>query len=101
MKSTNRFLKVRRSPCDRCLSCGTTPTASGNVRHNYIPNWLKLANEGRIFCAAELSHQTNTLPEVWPRAPPAGSPVRRLRTLHDEFGAVTIGGLRWSASIKP
>jgi glutamate synthase (NADPH/NADH) small chain len=40
--------------------------------HNYIPNWLKLANEGRIFEAAELSHQTNTLPEVCGRARPAG-----------------------------
>ncbi|MEX0634170.1 hypothetical protein M8494_28315 [Serratia ureilytica] len=48
---------------------------------HYIPNWLKLANEGRIMEAADLAHQTNSLPEVCGRVP-AGSPVRRL--LHPE-----------------
>jgi len=32
--------------------------------HNYIPNWLKLIEEGNLFEAAELSHKTNSLPEV-------------------------------------
>ena len=33
-------------------------------RHNYIPNWLKLISEGRIFQvrAEHPGHQTNTLP---------------------------------------
>lgn len=61
--------------------------------HNYIPNWLKLANEGRIFEAAELSHQTNTLPEVCGRVCPQDRLCEGSCTLNDEFGAVTIGNI--------
>ncbi len=53
-----------KAQADRCLSCGNPYCEWKCPVHNYIPNWLKLANEGRIFEAAELSHQTNTLPEV-------------------------------------
>ncbi|MCW7198624.1 hypothetical protein OHD55_14070 [Escherichia coli] len=53
-----------KAQADRCLSCGNPYCEWKCPVHNYIPNWLKLANEGRIFEAAELSHQTN---------PPAGS----------------------------
>ncbi|MHB7160007.1 hypothetical protein ACYCI6_22160, partial [Klebsiella pneumoniae] len=65
-----------KAQADRCLSCGNPYCEWKCPVHNYIPNWLKLANEGRIFEAAELSHQTNTLPEVGggggPPAPPGG-----------------------------
>ncbi len=59
-----------KAQADRCLSCGNPYCEWKCPVHNYIPNWLKLANEGRIFEAAELSHQTNTLPEVCGRVCP-------------------------------
>ena len=48
----------------RCLECGNPYCEWKCPVHNYIPNWLKLLAEGNLFEAAELSHQTNTLPEV-------------------------------------
>ncbi|MBR9805106.1 FAD-dependent oxidoreductase, partial [bacterium] len=59
--------------------------------HNYIPNWLKLIAEGNIIEAAELSHQTNTLPEVCGRVCPQDRLCEGACTLNDGFGAVTIG----------
>ena len=44
----------------RCLACGNPYCEWKCPVHNYIPNWLKLISEGRIFEAAELCHQTNT-----------------------------------------
>ena len=48
----------------RCLECGNTYCEWKCPVHNFLPNWLKLLAEGNLFVAAELSHQTNTLPEV-------------------------------------
>ena len=48
----------------RCLECGNPYCEWKCPVHNYIPNWLKLVNEGRLFEAAELAHQTNSLPSV-------------------------------------
>jgi glutamate synthase (NADPH/NADH) small chain len=59
--------------------------------HNFIPNWLKLLDEGRLFEAAELSHQTNSLPEVCGRVCPQDRLCEGACTLNDGFGAVTIG----------
>lgn len=82
-----------KAQADRCLSCGNPYCEWKCPVHNYIPNWLKLANEGRIFEAAELSHQTNTLPEVCGRVCPQDRLCEGSCTLHDEFGAVTIGNI--------
>ena len=50
--------------------------------HNFIPNWLKLVAEGNLFEAAELSHQTNTLPEVCGRVCPQDACARaRVRSM--------------------
>ncbi|RYZ15515.1 MAG: glutamate synthase small subunit, partial [Sphingobacteriales bacterium] len=54
----------------RCLSCGNPYCEWKCPVHNYIPNWLKLVTEGQLFRAAELCHQTNTLPEVCGRVCP-------------------------------
>lgn len=61
--------------------------------HNFIPNWLKLVSEGNILAAAELSHQTNTLPEVCGRVCPQDRLCEGACTLNDGFGAVTIGSV--------
>lgn len=55
---------------DRCLECGNPYCEWKCPVHNYIPNWLKLVSEGNLEQAAELSHQTNTLPEICGRVCP-------------------------------
>ncbi|MEJ2530981.1 MAG: FAD-dependent oxidoreductase [Halioglobus sp.] len=75
----------------RCLECGNPYCEWKCPVHNYIPNWLKLVAEGNLFEAAELSHQTNTLPEVCGRVCPQDRLCEGACTLEDGFGAVTIG----------
>ena len=75
----------------RCLSCGNPYCEWKCPVHNYIPNWLKLISEGNIFEAAELCHQTNSLPEVCGRVCPQDRLCEGTCTLNDGFGAVTIG----------
>lgn len=78
---------------DRCLDCGNPYCEWKCPVHNFIPQWLALANEGRILEAAELSHKTNSLPEVCGRVCPQDRLCEGACTLNDEFGAVTIGSI--------
>jgi glutamate synthase (NADPH/NADH) small chain len=75
----------------RCLACGNPYCEWKCPVHNYIPNWLKLIAEGNILAAADLAHQTNTLPEVCGRVCPQDRLCEGACTLNDGFGAVTIG----------
>ncbi len=75
----------------RCLECGNPYCEWKCPVHNFIPDWLKLVAEGNLFEAAELSHQTNTLPEVCGRVCPQDRLCEGACTLNDGFGAVTIG----------
>ena len=77
----------------RCLGCGNPYCEWKCPVHNFIPNWLKLVSEGNILAAAELSHQTNTLPEVCGRVCPQDRLCEGACTLNDGFGAVTIGSV--------
>ena len=77
----------------RCLGCGNPYCEWKCPVHNFIPNWLKLVSEGNILAAAELSHQTNTLPEVCGRVCPQDRLCEGACTLADGFGAVTIGSV--------
>jgi glutamate synthase (NADPH/NADH) small chain len=77
----------------RCLSCGNPFCEWKCPVHNYIPNWLKLINEGNLFEAAELSHSTNSLPEVCGRICPQDRLCEGACTLNDGLGAVTIGSI--------
>jgi len=79
------------SQSHRCLECGNPYCEWKCPVHNFIPNWLKLIAEGNVFEAAELSHQTNTLPEVCGRICPQDRLCEGACTLEDGFGAVTIG----------
>lgn len=81
------------SQADRCLDCGNPYCQWKCPVHNYIPQWLKLANEGRIIEAVELSHETNSLPEVCGRVCPQDRLCEQACTLNDDFGAVTIGNI--------
>lgn len=77
---------------DRCLDCGNPYCEWKCPVHNYIPDWLKLAAEGKIFAAAELCHQTNSLPEVCGRVCPQDRLCEGACTING-FGAVTIGNI--------
>ncbi|MBT8096900.1 MAG: FAD-dependent oxidoreductase [Woeseia sp.] len=77
----------------RCLSCGNPYCEWKCPVHNYIPNWLKLIEEGRLFEAAELSHQTNSLPEICGRICPQDRLCEGACTLNDGLGAVSIGNI--------
>ena len=79
---------------DRCLACGNPYCEWKCPVHNYIPNWLKLVAEGKLFKAAELSHRTNSLPEVCGRVCPQDRLCEGSCTLGEGgFGAVTIGNV--------
>ncbi|MDN0076641.1 FAD-dependent oxidoreductase [Crenobacter sp. SG2303] len=78
----------------RCLSCGNPYCEWECPVHNYIPNWLKLVQEGRLFEAAEMSHKTNSLPEICGRVCPQDRLCEGSCTLNQGgFGAVTIGSV--------
>ncbi len=78
---------------DRCLACGNPYCEWKCPVHNYIPNWLKLVAEGNIKEAAEMSHRTNSLPEICGRICPQDRLCEGACTLNDDFGAVTIGAI--------
>jgi len=82
-----------RMQADRCLGCGIPYCEWKCPVHNYIPDWLKLAGEGRIIEAAELCHLTNSLPEVCGRVCPQDCLCEGACTLYEEYGAVTIGSV--------
>jgi glutamate synthase (NADPH/NADH) small chain len=85
--------KVAASQSMRCLDCGNPYCEWKCPVHNYIPNWLALVAENRIIEAAELCHQTNSLPEVCGRVCPQDRLCEGDCTLNDGFGAVTIGSI--------
>ncbi len=77
----------------RCISCGNPYCEWKCPVHNYIPDWLKLVNEGHLFEAAELSHATNTLPEICGRICPQDRLCEGACTMNDGVGAITIGSV--------
>ncbi|VAW94892.1 Glutamate synthase [NADPH] small chain [hydrothermal vent metagenome] len=85
--------KIAKYQADRCLHCGNPYCEWKCPVHNYIPNWLQLIAEGNIIKAAELSHSTNSLPEICGRVCPQDRLCEGACTLNDEFGAVTIGSI--------
>lgn len=86
-------LDTARAQADRCLACGNPYCEWRCPVHNYIPNWLKLVQEGNIIKAAELSHNTNPLPEICGRVCPQDQLCEGACTLATGFGAVTIGSI--------
>ena len=81
------------SQAGRCLSCGNPYCEWKCPVHNYIPDWLRLVEEGKLFEAAELSHQTNSLPEICGRVCPQDRLCEGACTLNDGIGAVSIGNV--------
>ena len=97
--------KTAADQAGRCLHCGNPYCEWQCPVHNYIPNWLQLVNEGNLLQAAELSHRTNSLPEMCGRICPqdrlcegactlnesSGWPLRE--TDDQNLGPVTIGAI--------
>jgi glutamate synthase (NADPH/NADH) small chain len=82
---------------ERCLDCGNPYCEHACPVHNYIPDWLKLVQEGRLFEAATLMHETNPLPEICGRVCPQDRLCEGACTLEQgDFGAVTIGSIERS-----
>src|SRR6202034_244379 len=81
------------SQARRCIACGNPFCEWKCPVHNYIPNWLKLIEEGNLFEAAELSHRTNSLPEMCGRICPQDRLCEGACNLNDGLGAVAIGSI--------
>ena len=78
----------------RCLKCGDHSICEWTCPlHNHIPQWIELVKAGNINAAVELSHQTNTLPEITGRVCPQDRLCEGACTIRDEHGAVTIGNI--------
>ncbi|MBJ6384499.1 formate-dependent uric acid utilization protein AegA [Enterobacter cloacae] len=78
----------------RCLKCGEHSICEWTCPlHNHIPQWIERVRAGDIVGAAELSHQTNCLPEITGRVCPQDRLCEGACTLRDASGAVTIGNI--------
>ncbi len=101
VKRQSEFVEIYRpndkqeieSQAARCLDCGNPYCEWKCPLHNYIPNWLELISQNRLMEAADLVHQTNSLPEVCGRVCPQDRLCEGACTLNDDFGAVTIGNI--------
>ena len=82
---------------ERCIDCGNPYCEHACPVHNYIPNWLRLVQQGNVLEAATLMHETNPLPEICGRVCPQDRLCEGACTLEQTaFGAVTIGSIeRW------
>ena len=88
------ILKKAAEQSSRCSQCGVPFCQTGCPLENNIPDWLRLAAEGRLREAYEVSAETNPAPEICGRICPQdrlceGSCVIE-RSGH---GAVTIGSV--------
>jgi glutamate synthase (NADPH/NADH) small chain len=97
----------------RCSQCGVPFCQNKCPLHNDIPDWLRLAAEGRTREAYELSAATSTMPEVCGRICPQDRLCEGACVVEQAgFGTVTIGAVErylsetawaegWVAPLKP
>ena len=81
----------------RCAQCGVPFCQSACPLQNNIPDWLRLASEGRHEEAWRLSEATSTLPEICGRICPQDRLCEGACTLEQSgWETVTIGSVeRW------
>ena len=84
-------LESVKEQSSRCLDCGNPYCEWKCPLHNYIPDWLKLAQIGSIHEAADLCHETNSFPEICGRICPQEKLCEGACTLNTGYEAVTIG----------
>lgn len=79
---------------DRCLYCAQKAWCNWTCPlHNSIPDFIRLVKEGRVIEAAELCHQSSSLPEICGRVCPQDRLCEGACTLKNEGGSVAIGNL--------
>ncbi|MGK3142518.1 FAD-dependent oxidoreductase [Pantoea sp. C2G6] len=83
-----------RYETERCLYCAQKAWCNWTCPlHNAIPGFIRLAAEGKIVEAAELCHQTSSLPEVCGRVCPQDRLCEGACTLNGQPDAVSIGNI--------
>lgn len=97
----------------RCSQCGVPFCQQGCPLQNNIPDWLKLAAEGRLEEAWRVSSATNNMPEICGRICPQDRLCEGICTIEQSgHGTVTIGSIEkyitdtawaegWVQPIKP
>ena len=97
----------------RCSQCGVPFCQQGCPLSNNIPDWLKLAAEGRLEEAWRVSSSTNNMPEICGRICPQDRLCEGICTIEQSgHGTVTIGSIEkyitdtawaegWVQPIKP
>ena len=81
----------------RCAQCGVPFCQSGCPLQNNIPDWLRLASEGRVEEAWRLSEATSAMPEICGRICPQDRLCEGACTLEQSgWETVTIGSVeKW------
>jgi len=82
-----------RQQAGRCSQCGVPFCQLHCPLHNNIPDWLKLAAEGRLEEAYEVSSATNTFPEICGRICPQDRLCEGNCVIEKGFESVTIGAV--------
>jgi glutamate synthase (NADPH/NADH) small chain len=77
----------------RCSQCGVPFCQIHCPLSNNIPDWLKLAAEGRLEEAYAVSSATNSFPEICGRICPQDRLCEGNCVIEKDFGAVTIGAV--------
>ena len=78
----------------RCSQCGVPFCQVHCPLHNNIPDWLKLATEGRLKEASDLAHSTNNMPEICGRICPQDRLCEGNCVIEQSgHGTVTIGSI--------
>jgi glutamate synthase (NADPH/NADH) small chain len=78
----------------RCSQCGVPYCSVHCPLHNHIPDWLRLAAEGRLQEAYALSNETSTMPEICGRICPQDRLCEGNCVIEfSGHGAVTIGSV--------
>lgn len=99
---TRHFTEIYQplSACDaeyesaRCLYCAKQAWCNWTCPlHNAIPDFIRLVKEEKIIEAAELCHQSSSLPEICGRVCPQDRLCEGACTLKDKGGSATIGNL--------
>jgi len=91
----DQFLNNKaKEQSSRCSQCGVPFCQIHCPLHNNIPDWLKLASEGRFEEASDLAHSTNNMPEVCGRICPQDRLCEGNCVIEQSgHGTVTIGSI--------
>tara|TARA_B100001996_G_scaffold32743_1_gene24665 strand:- start:2888 stop:4327 length:1440 start_codon:yes stop_codon:yes gene_type:complete len=91
----DEFLNEKaKEQSSRCSQCGIPFCQIHCPLSNNIPDWLKLAAEGRLEEANELAHSTNNMPEVCGRICPQDRLCEGNCVIEQSgHGTVTIGSI--------